>query len=277
MPEPAQPTELCRTVRFSINPDGSSEGHNSFSGKPSGAGLARYYEITLGAAGIPAPQTGYLIGIQAIDALVRGRLVPLIAQACRETPEVNPASLLPTLWDAASPGLEPTLTRVIWLLSPYHHIEMTTESREDNAILIRQRFEFAAAHRLHSPHMSDEENAAFFGKCNNPSGHGHNYQLEPCLRVPLPVLEEANVQLAMQRAVNDILLDKLDHKFLNTDCAWFNQETGGVIPSVENIARVCFEQLAPVIAEIGPGVKLVCVTAWETEKTSAIYPGAPHN
>lgn len=34
---------------------------------------------------------------------------------------------------------------------------------------------FSAAHRLHSHHLSEAENLAIFGKCNNPNGHGHNY------------------------------------------------------------------------------------------------------
>ena len=35
---------------------------------------------------------------------------------------------------------------------------------------------FSAAHRLHSPHLSDEENASLYGKCNHVNGHGHNYK-----------------------------------------------------------------------------------------------------
>lgn len=35
---------------------------------------------------------------------------------------------------------------------------------------------FSAAHRLHSPSLSDEENEKLYGKCNNPNGHGHNYK-----------------------------------------------------------------------------------------------------
>jgi len=36
---------------------------------------------------------------------------------------------------------------------------------------------FNAAHRIHNPELSDDENRRIFGKCNNPSGHGHNYRL----------------------------------------------------------------------------------------------------
>jgi 6-pyruvoyltetrahydropterin/6-carboxytetrahydropterin synthase len=43
---------------------------------------------------------------------------------------------------------------------------------------LTRRYMFSASHRLHSETMSDQENAATYGKCNNPHGHGHNYALE---------------------------------------------------------------------------------------------------
>ena len=43
---------------------------------------------------------------------------------------------------------------------------------------LTRRYMFSASHRLHSPQLSDEENRATYGKCNNPHGHGHNYMLE---------------------------------------------------------------------------------------------------
>ena len=36
---------------------------------------------------------------------------------------------------------------------------------------------FNAAHRLHNPNLSDNENLEIFGKCNNSNYHGHNYDL----------------------------------------------------------------------------------------------------
>uniref|UniRef100_A0A3Q2DL51 6-pyruvoyltetrahydropterin synthase n=1 Tax=Cyprinodon variegatus TaxID=28743 RepID=A0A3Q2DL51_CYPVA len=41
---------------------------------------------------------------------------------------------------------------------------------------------FSACHRLHSLHLSDEENKEVYGKCNNPYGHGHNYKVEVTVR-----------------------------------------------------------------------------------------------
>ena len=43
---------------------------------------------------------------------------------------------------------------------------------------ITRRLQFNAAHRVHNPALSDDENTALFGKCNNPNWHGHNYTLD---------------------------------------------------------------------------------------------------
>ncbi len=40
------------------------------------------------------------------------------------------------------------------------------------------RAAFGAAHCLHSQQLSAEQNAALYGKCNNPRGHGHLYLTE---------------------------------------------------------------------------------------------------
>ena len=43
---------------------------------------------------------------------------------------------------------------------------------------LTRRYIFSASHRLHNDGMSDAQNRAVYGKCNNPHGHGHNYALE---------------------------------------------------------------------------------------------------
>ncbi|HEX3817072.1 MAG TPA: 6-carboxytetrahydropterin synthase [Chthoniobacterales bacterium] len=40
------------------------------------------------------------------------------------------------------------------------------------------RRSFNAAHRLHASELSEKENRALYGKCNNPRGHGHSYLTE---------------------------------------------------------------------------------------------------
>ena len=46
------------------------------------------------------------------------------------------------------------------------------------AVTVTRLLRFNAAHRVHNPALSDDENASLFGKCNNPNWHGHNYRLE---------------------------------------------------------------------------------------------------
>ena len=43
---------------------------------------------------------------------------------------------------------------------------------------------FSAAHRLHAATLSAAENAALYGKCNNPRGHGHRYLTEATIGGP---------------------------------------------------------------------------------------------
>ncbi len=52
-------------------------------------------------------------------------------------------------------------------------------------IEVTRGYQFSAAHRLHSPQFSAAENARIYGRCNNPSGHGHTYQLEVTIRGPV--------------------------------------------------------------------------------------------
>src|SRR5262249_13944118 len=47
-----------------------------------------------------------------------------------------------------------------------------------NTIFLGLQVPFYAAHRLHTATLSDAENMRLYGKCNNPSGHGHGYLTE---------------------------------------------------------------------------------------------------
>ena len=45
-------------------------------------------------------------------------------------------------------------------------------------VYLTRKAEFAASHYYHNPEFTPEENRRIFGKCNNPSGHGHRYVTE---------------------------------------------------------------------------------------------------
>ena len=134
-------------------------------------------------------------------------------------------------------------------------------------VLLTQQFEFSAAHRLHCPQLSAEENRRTFGKCNNPGGHGHNYLLEvTVIGTPDPKTGAVLSLPQFEQTVQERVIDRLDHKHLNADTPEFRD----VNPSVENIARVIWGMLE---RHVGPAT-LHRVRVWETAKTCAEYAGA---
>ena len=287
---------LRRTVRFCINPPGATEDSpppcspsspqpsiNGFGGKPPMHGLGRYYELDITCQGDPDPTTGYLLSIREIDAAAHAVAVPLIAQACADRPLTQPAALLPEIFSALSTQLPGYVAGVRWHLTPTYSVEMppppsqplfpppSPSPADSPLVLLRQRFDFAAAHRLHSPHLSDAENRDVFGRCNNPSGHGHNYQVEPAVEIA-PADAAVFTLAALERITHDTLIDRYDHTHLNLDTPDFSSEAG-LNPSVENIARVFYERLAPAIEQKAGGkARLRSITVWETDRTSCTFP-----
>lgn len=105
---------------------------------------------------------------------------------------------------------------------------------------------FNAAHRIHNPSLSDAENAALYGKCNNPNGHGHNYELTVRVCGPVdPVVGYVMDLGVLSALIKRHVLDHLDHKHLNLDVPEFLS----VNPTAENIAVVIHGLLRPHIPE----------------------------
>jgi len=278
--------ELRRLVRFIVNPqdpDGavpSGHGLNTFAGTPCMRGLGRYYEIEAVAAGDPDPVTGYLIGIKDLDVVVREAAIPLVTTACLDKPWTSPLELMPALFRAvdarlrerAPPGPAPARLRALrWWLTPYYSVEM--RQPEMDTVILRQQFDFAAAHRLHVPSLSDDANRTIFGRCNNPSGHGHNYRIEPAVALRVPVPGDAPFGLDdLERLTMQLIVARFDHKHLNADTPEFNPRTG-LNPSIENMAKIFFDILAPAIDQASSGrAALQSMTVWETDRTSCTFP-----
>ncbi len=260
---------LTRRVRMTLNPPDAPSmpvGSHGYAGVPTPVGLGAHYEFAVTVGGTPDARTGYVLDIKAIDDAARAALFPALTRASRAACAAGD----PAGWLAGAAidlkTILPTLRAVRVHVSPFlsYEVAMPTPA----SITIRQRFDFAAAHRLHVPELSAEQNRALFGKCNNLRGHGHNYQFEPAIAVPAgsPIAVGA-----IEETCKRVLLDRFDHKHLNEDCAEFDVSRGGVNPSVENIARVFFELLAPAVAAL-PGARLSAITVWETDRTNATYP-----
>lgn len=107
---------------------------------------------------------------------------------------------------------------------------------------------FSAAHRLARPDLSFEQNSEIYGKCAREHGHGHNYHLEVTIKGEIDPRTGMIADLvAFQRAVDEWVVEPMDHSFLNKDIAYF--ET--VVPTAENIAVHIRDLLQQPIREIG--------------------------
>lgn len=111
-------------------------------------------------------------------------------------------------------------------------------------LTVTRRLTFNAAHRIHNPALSDEENARLFGKCNSPNWHGHNYTLEvSVMGEPDPVSGYVIDLGELKRIVQEQLLDHVDHRNLNLDVPEF----AGTNPTAENIVLVFWRVLEPAL------------------------------
>jgi len=262
----ATPVLLRRTVRFCLGVEARSG--SGFGGLAAPRGLPAYYELDVTVRGTPDPITGYLVGIQEIDAAVRREVVPWLDARWREDHgSLDPRSLLPTLWTRLAGVVKAPLVGLEWRLTPFHAISISGDFPMSDPraapVLLRQRFEFSAAHRLHAPELDDAANRAVFGKCNHPSGHGHNYRVETAVAVPPsggPTMQ------VVEEIVGREVIERWDHRHLNLDLPEFRT----LNPSVENIAKVAFDRLVAPLAAAGGELRQV--TVWETDKTCCSYP-----
>lgn len=105
-------------------------------------------------------------------------------------------------------------------------------------VSVTRRYRFCAAHRLHTDHLSAEENRTAFGKCNNSNGHGHNY-------VVLVTLSGERGTLSLEQLdqiVEETVIRRFDHHDLNSDEMFVDLTTTG-----ENLVKVIWNLLAPKI------------------------------
>ena len=271
--------ELYRTVRFCLDAGGHAPPrHNTFSAWPPIRGLGRYYELHVTCHGRPDPDTGYLVNIKVIDHAVHDRALPVLQEALRDDAggaAVPMGRLMRQLFDALAPAMPHPLTCVQLQLTPMVYLEVrpmpatsaTPATPAPDTIVLAQQYEFSAAHRLHVPSLSDADNRATFGKCNNPAGHGHNYRVEVAIRLPVDAHGHLPAVEQLDALVDDAVIQKLDHKHLNVDVPAF----ATLNPSVEHIARVIHAWLADRVGELGATLEHIRV--WETGKTACTYRG----
>ena len=96
---------------------------------------------------------------------------------------------------------------------------------------LTRRYWFSASHRLHSDGLSEAENLATYGKCNNPYGHGHNYALEVTVSGQVDARTGMVCDIvALDQFVEREVLERFGHQNLNTLA-----EFGRLVPTTENL------------------------------------------
>ncbi len=260
-----------RQVRFSINPflAKDSAGFNSFASRPAGEGLSIFFEMSVEVTGDVEPTTGFVVNVIDIDKKVREFVVPIFAERIRENyrqgKHIGLFDIAELLRSARGQLADKfgaaRISQISLKLNPFRKI--TIKPEDNKMIYFSEKFEFAATHKLWNDEFSDERNFEVFGKCANPTGHGHNYVVE--VTVKAREGEDSFRIGDFERIVDDELVQLVDHKNLNADVAEF----GKTNPTVENIAVFAWGKLADKFGN----ATLHCVTVMETDKTYCSYYG----
>jgi 6-pyruvoyltetrahydropterin/6-carboxytetrahydropterin synthase len=133
-------------------------------------------------------------------------------------------------------------------------------------VTVTRRLHFSAAHRVHNPAMSDEENRRTFGKCNNPNWHGHNYILDVSVKGGLDERTGYVIDLTrIKEIAAKEVIDKVDHRNLNLEVDFLRD----TIPTTENLVVAIWRVLEPALKP----AKLAKLVLWETVNNYVEYDG----
>jgi 6-pyruvoyltetrahydropterin/6-carboxytetrahydropterin synthase len=117
-------------------------------------------------------------------------------------------------------------------------------------------YEFSSAHRLHSSELTDNENIEIYDKCNNISGHGHDYTLEVSIKgAPDPKTGMILSLVDFDSGVGNVL-NELDYKHLDKEVSFFSRN----LSSGEIIIQYLWQELDNAF----PGDRLYHLKLWET-------------
>jgi 6-pyruvoyltetrahydropterin/6-carboxytetrahydropterin synthase len=237
--------KLARHVRFSLNPflSEESQGFNSFVSRPTGEGLSIFLELSVEVVGEVKPATGFVINVADIDRNVREFVVPVFTERIKQDFHRAKhigffaiAELLGLAWSRLADKFGTAqLSKLSIKLNPFRKIAI--DSRDLDMVYFSEKFEFAAMHKLWNNDFSEDRNFEVFGKCANPTGHGHNYIVEVTIEMPATGNDFRIGDF--EKIVDNELIRLIDHKNLNADVDRFSKTN----PTVENIAAFAWNKL----------------------------------
>lgn len=276
---------LRRRVAFAAGhaywlPNKSDEENRRLFGKGASRwGHGHNYIVEATVAGNLDPATGMVVNMTDVDNVLKERVVGVIADKhlsyevphFADTPPTveNIARYLAERYRAEAQGQAGRLTRITLWESPtlWATLTINDDGKVNDMIALTRAFDFAAAHRLHAPGLSDAENKEIFGKCNNPKGHGHNYGVEvTVIGEPDPITGMVINLSALDVVLAREIENRFDHKFLNDD----TPEFANINPTSENLTKVIWDILAD---KIPAPARLSKVVVRETDRNWFEYSG----
>ena len=132
-------------------------------------------------------------------------------------------------------------------------------------VYVSRKYAFSATHRLHAAGLTDAENVETYGKCNNPNGHGHNYEVEITVAGPVDAVTGRAVDLAaLDGLAAREVLEPLRYRNLNEEVEAFRT----AVPTTENLTLEVERRLRAGWAGPFPGgvPRLEKIRIWETER-----------
>ena len=237
---------LSRRASFScgrrlFHPDWSIERNREVFGRDFGP-HGHEYSLDCAFGGAVSSEDGMIVNIADIKPVLQsaigeldGQFLPNgVAFFAEKRPTAENIALF--LWQTLPRTIgNGTLQRLRLQESRRTLVEITPQTMK-----ISRSYEFAAAHRLFAPALSDDDNLARFDKCSNLAGHGHNFGLEVFVEgTPDPETGFIINPQLLDKIVEEEIFQRFDHKHLNVDCPEFND----LIPTTENLCSVIFEIL----------------------------------
>ncbi|XP_072050729.1 6-pyruvoyl tetrahydrobiopterin synthase-like [Amphiura filiformis] len=140
-------------------------------------------------------------------------------------------------------------------------------SKQGRTVYLSRVEKISACHRLHSNHLSDEENKKIYGKCNNPNGHGHNYTVTVTLKGKVDPVTGMVINITdLKEYMKKAIMDTLDHKNIDLDVPYFKD----IVSTTENVATYIWDQMTQLLPD--PSL-LYEVKIHETDKNIVFYRG----
>ena len=229
---------FCASHRYWLPELSAADNEARFGCCSRAPGHGHNYELVVTMAG-PLDANGMVLNLSEVKHHIRRQVTDSLDFSFLNTTWPDLASKLPCtewlchcIWQRLQPRLPVVGIRL------YEHPRLWADylgQTMDAFLTISTHF--AAAHRLARPELSPEENAATYGKCARPHGHGHNYHLEVTVQGEMDERTGMLCDLAvLQQVVRDVVTEPFDHTFLNKDIPHF----ATTVPTAENIAlHIC--------------------------------------